>query len=705
MFCTKCGSQLEDGAKFCTNCGAQTRFAQVPTPAPETAAPVVPAAPAAPQAQQQPPQQWQQPQSQPPQPQSQPPQPQPQPQWQQQPQQWQQIQQQWQQQQRQAVQAQQATRQQPPQPQQPQWQQPPQQPQWQQPAAAQPKKKGKGGLIAGIVAAVLVVAVGVGGFVWPGFFKKSSDGSGGGLAGIGGSGGKSGGVISTAIAEKFSTPEEFYQTIETNQASELSGHVSSAYNNIFLSNAGSDDISAAGTLRIEPGDKLRALALEFVGAQLDQLNPGDDLSWLKALSLTYDVSRKDALLGVNAALQLNGADLAHLNTVVQTEDGRVWLCVPELSDKYMETTLEDLNLDSLPLSGGDLFDAVSPEDAEKFDPIVDALPDDKTVEAVLNRYLNEAIDCVGAVEKDTGTLSAEDVSAEYTVLTTTITPETVVKIVETLGPKLKEDKDIKKIILDVAAASGEEGEPKYQEFLDGIDELLADTSGITENMTDDIVMTVYLDKSGDVHGRVIDSGKTKLELMMPEDGSQFGLTLRYTQNDDELFLLTGSGKRSGDKLTGMLDLTLGGEYYAELALDGFDVEKFKDGYLVGGVEVRPTASLTGMLIETLGGEDALPASVRSLFDSLTLRLDMNTSNDKAEIRLTVTNGSEKLVTISIDGTKAAAKKLAAVTGVEPDEWVSDISLDKLETVVANIEKAGVPVAYTDLLDAALDSAA
>ena len=37
MFCTKCGAQLEDGAKFCTGCGAQTRFAQVP--APEATAP------------------------------------------------------------------------------------------------------------------------------------------------------------------------------------------------------------------------------------------------------------------------------------------------------------------------------------------------------------------------------------------------------------------------------------------------------------------------------------------------------------------------------------------------------------------------------------------------------------------------------------------------------------------------------------------
>ena len=36
MFCTKCGSVLEDGAKFCTNCGAQTPYAQAPAPAEST---------------------------------------------------------------------------------------------------------------------------------------------------------------------------------------------------------------------------------------------------------------------------------------------------------------------------------------------------------------------------------------------------------------------------------------------------------------------------------------------------------------------------------------------------------------------------------------------------------------------------------------------------------------------------------------------
>ena len=55
------------------------------------------------------------------------------------------------------------------------------------------------------------------------------------------------------------------------------------------------------------------------------------------------------------------------------------------------------------------------------------------------------------------------------------------------------------------------------------------------------------------------------------------------------------------------------------------------------------------------------------------------------------------------GAKSSAKKISAADGVEPEEWAEDITLDKLEKVVASIEKAGVPTAYTDMLDDWLDS--
>ena len=117
-FCAWCGKQIDDGDVFCGFCGKRADGSDA-APQPQQPAPAQPAAPA----------QWQ------------------------------------------AQQPQQGTWQAPAAPQQPQWQQPVQQPQWQAPP---PQKKSSTGLIVGIIAAVLALVIGVGGFVWPGFFKKDT---------------------------------------------------------------------------------------------------------------------------------------------------------------------------------------------------------------------------------------------------------------------------------------------------------------------------------------------------------------------------------------------------------------------------------------------------------------------------------------------------------------------------------------------------
>ena len=376
----------------------------------------------------------------------------------------------------------------------------------------------------------------------------------------------------------------------------------------------------------------------------------------------------------------------------------------------MTVPMDDFDLSSLDLSAlagsaglGSVLGSVAPDAAENLEPISKALPDAKTVEKILNKYLKEAVGLIEKVEKTEGTLAVGDVSADYTVLTATIDPDTAVKLVEKLGPMLKEDADVRKIIVDVTTAAGEDGEAKYQEFLAKVDEYVNDPNKIKENMEHDIAVSIYLDKNSAVHGRILDTGDQKLEMLMPEADGAFGLMLRYTDGGTEKFQLQGSGKRSGDKLTGDLDLAVEGEYYGVVGLDGFDIEKAKDGNFVGGLDLRPSASVWSKLTEKAAESGTeIPESVRSILDTLVFHVDLNTAKDKGDISLTVSSGSAKFITLALSGTKSTAKQITPLTGVDSSEWLQDVSLDKLEKVVESLEKAGVPQAYTDLLDQELE---
>ena len=512
--------------------------------------------------------------------------------------------------------------------------------------------------------------------------------------------------IRGTFTRTFASPEQYYQSVEEDSVQELASTVSAVNENVFLDNATSEDQNVTGTVSLQIGDGARDLLVDLLGEYLDELNAGDDLSWAKTLTVTYGVNRKNDLGSLDAALRLNGTDILTLNGVLDIADGSVWLSIPELSSRYLETTLEDLDLEgitgSLDFSGGfgvsSLLSSVSPETAELLDPIMKALPDGETADRLISKYLNEAVDMIEDVEKDSGTLTAEGVSADYDTLTVTIDADTLQAIAEKLIPEIKADRDIKEIINDVADAAEEDGGDSYDKFCDSMDDLLDKVTEFTDSMTDDIVMTVYLDNAGDVHGRRVTYDETVIELLMPEKGSDFGLRINVEASGKPL-LITGKGKRSGDKLTGTLELEFDDEYYCDIDLDGFDTEKLKQGYLNGGITLSPTASLWSLLEE----QEILPESVVSLIEDFSFRLDLDTSKSKAQITLTVLSGRDMFLTLSLDGTVAAGKNVSSVSGVEPQEWTEDISLDQLERVVSSLDRAGVPEAYTDLIDQLLDS--
>ena len=186
---------------------------------------------------------------------------------------------------------------------------------------------------------------------------------------------------------------------------------------------------------------------------------------------------------------------------------------------------------------------------------------------------------------------------------------------------------------------------------------------------------------------------------MPEKGGKFGLEVSYSEAGEEMFRILGSGTRKGSKLTGQMDLDIEGEFMGVIGLEEFDDERLEKGELSGAITFQPSAELLDML------SSDIPDALVSILEDIELRLDMETARDKFELALTASTNGKLLISASVDGQTGPNKNISRVSNsVAMEEWAEDITLDKLEKIVDSIERAGVPEAYTELLDMYLDSA-
>lgn len=158
---------------------------------------------------------------------------------------------------------------------------------------------------------------------------------------------------------------------------------------------------------------------------------------------------------------------------------------PELSDSYIDISdgIEEIN-DELKSSGV--------EYQEMLDEVKNTLPDAKTVDKVLNTYVDVAFDNISDVSKSSDKIEAEDVSQSVTALTTTLDGQYAYDTAYEMLETLKDDENIKEIIENIDEAS-------YDEFRDSISDTL-DSLKDEKDSIDDVEgsadLTLYVNGKG-----------------------------------------------------------------------------------------------------------------------------------------------------------------------------------------------------------------
>lgn len=497
--------------------------------------------------------------------------------------------------------------------------------------------------------------------------------------------------INNFVHKQFTSPEKYYRYVERKTVKDIASSGSSIYDSYVLDALNFYDKSVEGELSLELGEAGQELA-ELAGLA------GVDLSWLKGAGITTEFSVKDNTIRWGAGATLNKNSILSGNMIVGLEEGSAYLQIPELTDTYLGVEFDEM------LSGyeKEALDEMV-ETLESSKKMVSALPSQAKAEKLAEKYLNIALKQVDDVSKGKKTIKAEGVQQACTELKVKIDMNTMQKIVVAIAEEARDDKDLKKIIIDFVDSSdsfGMDGDECYEEFLEELDDLLSELDDDRDYGKATVLdMKVYVDSKGVVRGRSISNpwtGDTTVSFMMPQKGSKFGCKMSMKAYRDDVEI-SGSGKRKGDKITGDFKVKYNGTSLVDVAVKNLNTEDLKKG--------MPNGTMTVSLASSIGKSGL----VSSVIGDIEATISFDTSNNSGKYKISVSRDGDSLGTITAsvktgNGSKASIPSAKNVVMVEDtddlEDWMEDISWDKF---IDRLEKADVPDEWLDTLEDIVDA--
>lgn len=500
-------------------------------------------------------------------------------------------------------------------------------------------------------------------------------------------------VLANFLRRTFSSPEDYYHYVEKKTVEEFSADTGEAYGRYILDNLDFYDRSVSTKLNMTIGEGGQDL-IGLAGLA------GVDLSWLESVSITMDSSVKKGASAMSLGAVINGVNVLTGNLIYESDSEAVYLQIPELNEKYMGVEIPSYAFDDLE------------ESWEVFEALERVCPDQKEMEQMLNRYLMTAVECMDDVSKEKDVLEVQDVEQKCTVLTVTADVNTFRDMTMEILKQMREDKDIERIIkaameeetiIDELYLDDMSPEEAYEEFLDWVDEGLEymEDLGEMEVYDDEVLeMKVYVDRKGKIVGRTMEMGDVTIHMLMPEDGKQFGYELPYDDSYyddpilDESMTLTGTGKRSGDKIEGDFVLEYCDTPLMDIAVQELNLKDMRTGLLNGSMTLSLTEDAADYMDYTPGA-----AMIQGVEISMDFKSDKTSSNCNMGISLR----DQNLVNLEMSyqqekGYKGADPGKNVVMVEDMDdliEWGETLDVSELTSA---LKEADVPSEITDSLE-------
>lgn len=515
--------------------------------------------------------------------------------------------------------------------------------------------KSKKPFIIGIVAVVLVIALGV---VFANFQ-----------------------VVANSFMKLVLSPEKYYAHIEKKEVKEMASELAVSVDNSAVGVVDTSDMSGRYVMDLELGEVI----YESLGDSLGL----EDASGLSKIGLDFFISVKEDVYSGELAARLGQNRLVSVNAIGDLEKGMVYAQVPELSERYISADVSE-ELDSMT------------EAMEQYTSSSSFYPEGEVIEELLNRYVGIMIEHVQNVTEEKETLTVGEIEQKCTVLSASMTQVEAITMMEAVFTEAKSDEELLDLLAEcVAYVDSTDVQTERQAIVEAIEDYLAEADSYKEDASENSMLTlrVWVSNKGEVVGRELTLTEDDIVFayQMPQKGKEFAYQLKMGSVTD-IIEISGAGTKTASDMTGEFAVKLdsdetGAMNLFTLTIERLDLDKWEEGYLDIRCSLKPDRDLYTTLIGVSG----------ALFTGYELVYEAQTDKTGEAGELSLVNGEEMIFKLTASTKLDKAQEVSMPTDsilIEGDEdlmtWIATMDFDKF---MENIEQSDMPAELVEMIEA------
>lgn len=509
--------------------------------------------------------------------------------------------------------------------------------------------------------------------------------------------------VANTVNKMVSSEEKYYASIEKEEIKELVSSAANIYENTILEYSDYNNLSLDYGVEVELSEEASEMLAATIGTE-------DGKPFTK-MAVDFFLSFKGDVLSAEAGATLGKTDLLSVKGVADLKKGEAYGIIDDLTSKYIGVSFEE-------------YSEMITEAMAKGDEFIKLLPDKKTVESLLNRYMTIVVENIDGVSEKKDTVKVGDIEQKCTAIRVKIKEKDLKKIAIAVLEEAKDDKELISLVTDFAVLGAKmEGEEdvdakEFEEmFKEGIESALESAKSAEDDSDEEedsdeeksdeaIIMNVWVNGKGEVIGREFKmNDETVFVYKMPEKGGKFAFKGVIYDGEDE-YVLDGEGKKSSSSLTGDFAIKFKGEVYdwetgdykektqkyVEIKVDKFDTKKIKEGYANG--------SFTFKLSDEFISEAGMGAA-GVVIGNYEIKFDVKSNKDGGTAEIALMNKDDMFAKIILNAKIGSGKSASLPKGIlvedEEDliEWAKTLKFDKF---IKKLEKAGLPVEIVEVIE-------